>query len=77
MYDFVQTNTIVIELIHSHPHAAWPGPSGFDPRDEEYKKGDDQHAAWMKKLFSDTNLKIYDVKTRTYVNYNQNGIIKK
>ncbi len=74
VYKLTIAKTPVREDIHSHPTSTSGLPSGYDPSHK--KTGDKDFAEWIHKYNPTVKLKVYEVKTNKYIEYNYKGVIK-
>lgn len=74
MYDLTIGKYSVREHIHSHPTST-TGPSGFHPS-HKGKGGDRDYANWIDKYNPLVKLKVYEVKTKKYIEFNKQGVKK-
>lgn len=73
MYDLTVGKYTVREHIHSHPTST-TGPSGYHPSHKKGQDGDKMYANWISKYNPSVKLKVYEVKTNKYIEFNEKGI---
>ncbi len=73
-YKLIVQGSNLREHIHSHPTST-EGPSGFKP--SEKIEGDRKFAEWMHKYRPEVSLKVFERKTKKYIEYNDKKIINK
>ena len=66
MYKSALSGINVREKTHSHPYS-----KNFEPSEPDKKV-----AAWVETYFPKADVRIYDGKRKSYINYNKNGVIK-
>lgn len=73
MYDNYNS-TGIRSHTHSHPEST-TGPTGYHPNHN--RSDDKEFAIWSNTRLPRTLLYVYEVKTKMYIQYDKNGIIKK
>lgn len=75
LYRLVVGRYHVREHIHSHPTST-TGPSGFDPRHPRTGSGDRALASWVHQYAPGVKLSVFEVRTGSYIRYNNRGVIR-
>ena len=73
IYDLTVGKYTVREHIHSHPTST-TGPSGYHPSHKEGQDADKRYANWINKFNPSVQLKVYEVKTKKYIEFDEEGI---
>ena len=73
MYDLTVEKYTVREHIHSHPTST-TGPSGYHPSHKKGQDADKRYANWINKYNPSVKLKVYEVKTHKYIEFDEKEI---